>query len=436
MGVRCLAMRLRLHTQILIGLLLGAVAGVLVGPPIAAIRPIGTAFIRLITMIVVPLVFASILIGVTSLGDLTKLGRIGVKTIAYYLVTTSIAITIGLTLANLVKPGSRLDPAISERLLADFSGEAQVSISSVAEKPSVVDTLLDIIPTNPAAAMAEARMLQVIFFALLFGIALIYVDAPRRQPIIRLMEGVNDAMIRLIHLVMKVAPYGVFALIAAITGQYGVGILRTLLVYGAVVVGGLLLHMGFVYPTAVKIFSGMSPRWFFKGIMPAQLVAFSTSSSNATLPVTMESVEENLGVSEEVSAFVLPLGATINMDGTALYQGVATIFIAQVYGLELGLIEQLMVVLTATLASIGAAGVPGVGMITLALVLQTVGVPVEGIALILGVDRILDMCRTTVNITGDASCAVVVAASEGALRQPPPIAPGGREPVWTGEAAR
>lgn len=428
-------MRLRLHTQILIGLVLGAIAGVLVGPRIAVIKPIGDAFIRLITMIVVPLVFASILVGVTSLGDLAKLGRIGAKTILYYLLTTSIAITIGLVLANIVRPGSRLPSDIKDRLLADFAGEAQVNISRVTEKPSVVDTLLEIIPTNPAASIAEANMLQVIFFALVFGVALIYVEKSKREPIVRFMEGVNEAMIRLVHLVMLIAPYGVFALIATIIGQYGIGILQTLVVYAAVVIGGLLVHAGLVYPTFVKIFAGMSPRWFFKGIAPAQLVAFSTSSSNATLPVTMEACEENLGVSEEVSAFVLPLGATINMDGTALYQGVATIFIAQVYGLELGLTEQLMVVLTATLASIGAAGVPGVGMITLALVLQTVGVPVEGIALILGVDRILDMLRTTVNITGDASCAVVVASTEGELAERPPIAPGGEKPVWTGEAA-
>lgn len=278
-------------------------------------------------------------------------------------------------------------------------------------------------------------MLQVIFFALVFGVALTYLDRQKSDPILRFMDAVNDAMIQLVHLVMKIAPYGVFALIAAIIGQYGLGILKTLLVYSLVVVAGLAIHMGVVYPTAVRLLAGMNPLHFFRGIAPAQLVAFSTSSSNATLPVTMECAEENLGVSEEVSAFVLPLGATINMDGTALYQGAATIFIGQVYGLELNLTQQLMVVLTATLASVGAAGVPGVGMITLALVLQTVGIPLEGIALILGVDRILDMCRTAVNITGDASCAIVVASTEGELQTPPPIAPGGEEPIWTTEAA-
>jgi Na+/H+-dicarboxylate symporter len=426
--------RIALHTQILLGLVLGAVAGVVIGPAIAVIKPVGDLFIRLITMIVVPLVFASILVGVASLGDLAKLGRIGVKTIGYYLLTTSIAITIGLTLANLVQPGSRLAPDIKERLLADFAGAAQVSIEQATTKPSVIETLLEIVPSNPAAAMAEANMLQVIFFALAFGVALTYLDRKKSEPVLRLMDAINDAMVQLVHLIMKLAPYGVFALIAAIIGQYGLGILKTLVVYGLVVVVGLAIHAGVVYPTAVRILAGMSPVHFFRGIAPAQLVAFSTSSSNATLPVTMECAEENLGVSEEVSAFVLPLGATINMDGTALYQGVATIFIAQVYGLELSLGQQLMVVLTATLASIGAAGVPGVGMITLALVLQTVGVPLEGIALILGVDRILDMCRTTVNITGDASCAVVVAATEGELEMPPPIAAGGEEPVWTTEA--
>jgi Na+/H+-dicarboxylate symporter len=426
--------RIALHTQILLGLVLGAVAGVVIGPAITFIKPVGDLFIRLITMIVVPLVFASILVGVASLGDLAKLGRIGVKTIAYYLFTTSIAITIGLTLANLVKPGSRLAPEIKERLLSEFAGAAQVSIEQATAKPSVIETLLEIVPSNPVAAMAEANMLQVIFFALAFGIALTYLERKRSEPVLRFMDALNDAMIQLVHLIMKLAPYGVFALIAAIIGQYGLGILKTLVVYALVVVIGLAIHAGVVYPTAVRVLAGMSPVHFFRGIAPAQLVAFSTSSSNATLPVTMECAEENLGVSEEVSAFVLPLGATINMDGTALYQGVATIFIAQVYGLELNMTQQLMVVLTATLASVGAAGVPGVGMITLALVLQTVGVPLEGIALILGVDRILDMCRTTVNITGDASCAVVVAATESELEIPPPIAVGGEEPIWTTEA--
>jgi Na+/H+-dicarboxylate symporter len=427
-------MRLKLHTQILLGLVLGVIAGLIVGPSIAILKPIGDAFIKLITMIVVPLVFASILVGVASLGDLAKLGRIGIKTVAYYLVTTSIAITIGLVLANLFRPGSRLDPGIKDRLLQDFSSAAEVNIERAAAPPSVVDTLLDIIPTNPIGSLAEANMLQIIFFAMVFGIALTYLDRSKSEPVLRFMDTVNEAMIQLVHLVMKIAPFGVFALIAAIIGQYGLGILRTLIVYSLVVVVGLAIHATVVYPTAVKLFAGMSPVHFFKGIAPAQLVAFSTSSSNATLPVTMECAEENLGVSEEVSAFVLPLGATINMDGTALYQGVATIFIAQVYGLDLTLSQQLLVVLTATLASIGAAGVPGVGMITLTLVLQTVGVPVEGIALILGVDRILDMCRTAVNITGDSSCAVVVAASEGELAETPPVAPGGERPVWTGEA--
>jgi Na+/H+-dicarboxylate symporter len=427
-------MRLKLHTQILLGLVLGVIAGLIVGPSIAILKPIGDAFIKLITMIVVPLVFASILVGVASLGDLAKLGRIGIKTVAYYLVTTSIAITIGLVLANLLRPGSRLDPGIKDRLLQDFSSAAEVNIERAAAPPSVVDTLLDIIPTNPIGSLAEANMLQIIFFAMVFGIALTYLDRSKSEPVLRFMDTVNEAMIQLVHLVMKIAPFGVFALIAAIIGQYGLGILRTLIVYSLVVVVGLAIHATVVYPTAVKLFAGMSPVHFFKGIAPAQLVAFSTSSSNATLPVTMECAEENLGVSEEVSAFVLPLGATINMDGTALYQGVATIFIAQVYGLDLTLSQQLLVVLTATLASIGAAGVPGVGMITLTLVLKTVGVPVEGIALILGVDRILDMCRTAVNITGDSSCAVVVAASEGELAETPPVAPGGARPVWTGEA--
>lgn len=352
-------MRLKLHTQILLGVVLGVIAGLVAGPSIAVVKPLGDAFIKLITMIVVPLVFASILVGVASLGDLAKLGRIGIKTVTYYLATFAVAITIGLVLANVVRPGSRLAPGIKERLLSDFSSAAEMSIDSAAKPPSVVDTLLNVIPTNPVVALVEANMLQIIFLALIFGIALTCLDRAKSEPVLRFMDAVNEAMIQLVHLVMRLAPFGVFALIATIIGQYGLGILRTLIVYSLVVVVGLAIHASLVYPAAVKLFAGMRPVHFFKGVAPAQLMAFSTSSSNATLPVTMECAEKKLGVSEEVSAFVLPLGATVNMDGTALYQGVATIFIAQVYGLELSLNQQLFAVLAATLASIGVAGVPG-----------------------------------------------------------------------------
>ncbi|MCK4237282.1 MAG: dicarboxylate/amino acid:cation symporter, partial [Candidatus Krumholzibacteria bacterium] len=275
-------------------------------------------------------------------------------------------------------------------------------------------------PSNPVESLAEANMLQIIFFALLLGIAVTLIPNNKGKIVVDFFDAVSEAMIQMVHIVMKFAPIGVLALIAAVVGMFGAGILLSLLKYSLVVIIGLAVHMLVVYSSAVRVFARIGPLEFFRGIRQAQLIAFSTSSSNATLPVTIECAEENLGVSEEVSSFVLPLGATINMDGTALYQGVAAIFIAQVYGLSLSFGDQLTIVLMATLASIGAAGVPGIGIITLAMVLETLGLPLEGIALILGVDRLLDMCRTAVNITGDVSAAVVVAATEGDIKTTEP----------------
>jgi proton glutamate symport protein len=413
--------KLQLHTKILMGLLLGVVFGILAnnfGFSVLVnqyIKPVGTIFIRLISMIVVPLVFASLLVGTASLNDIRKLGRIGGKTIAYYLCTTAIAISIGLVLANTFKPGVGLSKETQEKLTQSTQTQTDANIEAALKKPGVTDIILNLVPTNPIKAANEGNMLQIIFFALIVGVALTLVDNQRARPVIAFFEGVSDVMIQIVHIIMKIAPYGVFALIAAIIGNFGLGILLTLFKYSLVVVGGLILHMVVTYPLAIKIFSKIKVGTFFKGIQDAQLIAFSSSSSAVTLPVTMECVEENLGVSNEVSSFVLPLGATINMDGTALYQGVAAVFIAQVYGLDLTFSQQLMIVLTATLASIGTAAAPGLGMITLAMVLTTIRIPLEGIALILGVDRILDMCRTVVNITGDASCAVVVASTENEL---------------------
>ena len=415
-------MRTRLHTKILIGLVAGVPVGLLLGPRAEHIEFLGRLFILLIRMIVVPLVFSSLFVGTASLGNIRKLGRIGAKTVLYYLCTTAIAITIGLLLGNAIQPGSGLEESTKSELLESYSTEAAQKIEIASQRPSgadaIVETLIRIVPGNPIASLAEENMLQIIFFALLFGIAITLVPGNKGQPAIDFFEAVSEGMIQLVHIVMKFAPIGVLALIAAVVGKFGVDILFSLLKYALVVVAGLVLHMVFIYSGAVRLFGKIGPLEFFRGIRPAQLIAFSTSSSNATLPVTMECAEENLGVSEEVSSFVLPLGATINMDGTALYQGVAAIFIAQVYGLSLTVGDQITIVLMATLASIGAAGVPGIGIITLTMVLQTLGLPLEGIALILGVDRILDMCRTTVNITGDASAALVVAATEGELERP------------------
>ncbi len=418
--------KLQLYTKILIGLILGIIVGIVanqsgITPFFSTyIKPFGTAFIRLISMVVVPLVFASLFVGTASLNDIRKLGRIGGKTIAYYLCTTAIAIIIGLLLANIFKPGSGLTKATQDQLLANYSAEAQTKIDTALKKPGIAETLIDIIPTNPIRSLAEGEMLQIIFFALILGIAITLLPHEKGAPVIKFFDGVNEAMIKLVHIIMEFAPYGVFALIATIIGEFGLGILGPLFKYSIIVIVGLFLHIAITYTLALKILAKgrVKLRRFYRGIRPAQLIAFSSSSSSATLPVTMECVEENIGVSKEISSFVLPLGATINMDGTALYQGVASVFIAQVFGMDLTLGQQLTIVLMATLASIGAAGVPGVGMITLTMVLKQIGIPLEGIALILGVDRILDMCRTIVNITGDATCAAVVAFSEGQLHEP------------------
>jgi Na+/H+-dicarboxylate symporter len=411
-------LKLQLYTKVLIGLLAGVLFGMLANQwgfsdfVFSYIKPIGLAFIKLISMVVIPLVFASLLVGTSSLNDIRKLGRIGAKTMAYYLCTTVIAICIGLLLANTLRPGAGLSEQMRTRLIQSSPEESVTPIDTSLKKPTITDILLNIIPTNPIRAFVEGRMLQIIFFALMTGICLGLIPSERSRPVINFFEGVNDVIIKMVHIIMKLAPYGVFALISAVVADFGLDVLFVLIKYSLVVVTGLVLHVVIVYSLAIKIFSKQKVRTFFRGIRPAQLIAFSSASSSATLPVTMECTEKNLGVPGEIASFALPLGATINMDGTALYQGVSTVFIAQVYGLGLNPMQQLTIVLTAVLASIGTAGTPAAGVITLAIVLKSIGVPLEGIALIMGVERILDMCRSVVNVTGDASCAVVVASSE------------------------
>jgi len=416
--------RLRLHTQILIGFVVGIVFGIIANAAGISkfvetwLRPFGEAFIDLIKMIVVPLVFASLLVGTAGLGDIKKLGRIGTKTIIYFLCTTIIAITIGLLLANIVGPGRGFSEEIREKLVQENAEEVTLKLQLSDERPSVKEILFNIIPANPVKAMAEGNMLQIIFFAILLGITLTLLPSDKSRPVIEFFRVINDAMIKMVHLIMHLAPAAVFILIVSTISNFGLSILASLLKYSLVVIFALIIHTLVVYPAALKIFTKMSVRKFFSSIRDAQLFAFSSSSSSATLPLTMECAEENLGVSNEVSSFVLPLGATINMDGTALYQGVAAVFLAQIYLPEpLSIGQQVTIVLTATLASIGTAGVPAVGMIMLIMVLQSIGMDpamiTGGLAIILGVDRLLDMCRTTVNITGDATCAVVVAATEG-----------------------
>lgn len=395
---------MKLHTKILIGFVAGIFVGALLGPAASAVKPLGDLFLRLIKMVIVPLVFSSLAAGAASVGDVRKLGRIGGKTIGYYLVTTAVAIIIGLLLGNVIAPGIGINIPVN---VPDIEAK---------QAPSIVDTILGMVPTNPFVAFAEMNMLQIIIFALFFGIAIALLGKVV-QPVYDFIAAVAEIMYKLTAIVMEFAPFGVFGLIANTVGTHGLEVLLPLLKVIIAVYLGCALHAAVVYSSAVSIFAKMNPLTFFRGIMPATLVAFSSCSSSGTLPVTMKSAEE-LGVKKSVSSFVLPLGATINMDGTALYQGVCALFIAQAYGLELSLAQQLTIVLTATLASIGTAGVPGAGLVMLTMVLTAVNLPLEGLALVAGIDRILDMARTAINVTGDGSAAVVVAATEGELVAP------------------
>lgn len=386
-------------------------------PTIATqIKPLGTIFINLLNMIAIPLVFSSLIVGVASLGNLKKLARIGSKTIIIYILTTIIAISIGLLLGNLIQPGKKLNEQTKEELVSAYQSELAQKVQTKIEF-NLIDQFVNLVPRNVIKAMADAEMLQIVFFALMVGMALTILSQSRGEPVIKFFEGFSDAMIKLVDIIMKIAPIGVFALISATVAEFGFEILGTLGWYIFTVLLGLLFHTVFIYSGLIKIFGKMSPKIFFKGIRRAQLVAFTTSSSAATLPVNMECCEENLGISKSIISFTLPLGATINMDGTALYQGVAAIFIAQVFGMNLTIFDQLIIIFTAVLASIGTAPVPGVGIIMLLIILRTVHIPEIGIALILGVDRILDMCRTVTNITGDAAVSVVIARSENQLNK-------------------
>jgi len=374
---------------------------------------VGKLFLALIKMVVIPLVFCSLVVGVASLGDFSKLGRMGGRTLGVFTLTTIVALTIGVTLANVINPGRLVAEEDKAALLANYSDGASSVVGSAAEAPTLTEQLIGIVPQNPISALANGEMLQIIFFALMLGIALTMLQMARSKPVIELLDGINEAMVMLVHLVMKLAPFGVATLLFEVVGSTGVSVLVALGAYALVVMSGLLLHLAITYGTIIRVGAKLPFVQFLSAIKPALLVGFSTSSSSATLPVTMECCEDRLNVSPGVSSFVLPLGATVNMDGTALYQGVAAIFIAQVYGLDLTMADQATIVGTATLASVGAAGVPGAGMITLAMVLTAIGVPAEGLALVLGVDRILDMFRTATNIVGDSAVTALMSRLEG-----------------------
>ena len=387
-----------LSVQILIGLLLGVLAGLALqaAPDVARtyIKPFGVLFLNLIKMVVVPLVFASITVGTCGLGDAKKVGRIGGKTILFYLCTTALAVTMGLLAANLFPVGRGLGQV------------AQESAGAAGTTVSVADTLLNIVPTNPVAALAEGNMLQIIFFALCLGGAILLIGE-KGLPLLAVCDSLAEAMYALTGFIMKLAPVAVFALIAPVVAELGPRVLLAFLGVILVVYGACLLHMLVGYSIAVGGIARVNPLTFFRTALPALVFAFSSASSAGT---------RRLGVPTPVRSFVLPLGATINMDGTAIYQGVCALFVANAYGIPLDLGQQVTIVLTCTLASVGTAGVPGAGVVMLTMVLQSVGLPVEGVALVAGIDRVLDMARTTVNITGDIACSAVVAATEGGLK--------------------
>lgn len=395
---------MKLFQKILIGFIIGIILGAIWGPGISWIQPIGTIFLNLLKMLIVPLIFSSLVVGVSSIADPKKLGRVAGKTIAYYLITTAVAIIIGLLIGNILQPGAGMNLVLE--------GTAQ----EAAKAPSLIDTLINLIPTNPIGAMAQGTILQVIVFALFFGYAMTRAGE-KGKAVLTFFEGFAETMYKLTGIVMEFAPYGVLALIAVTVGKHGLSVLIPFAKLILAVYLGVIIHAVVVYSGMLSLVAKMSPLKFFKGFAEATLLAFTTCSSSGTLPVSMRAAQENLGVSPSIASFVLPLGATVNMDGTALYQGICALFVAQAYGIHLGLGGQLTILLTALLASIGTAGVPGAGLVMLSMVLTSVGLPLEGVALIAGIDRILDMARTAINVTGDGACAVVVAKTEGELAE-------------------
>ena len=405
-----------LTTKVLMALVIGIIVGILVySLPSGTLKDtilvdgiflfLGQVFLRGIMMLVVPLVFISLVNGAANMGDITKLGRIGSKTILFYMTTTAIAIVIALTLGVLLKPGIGLDMGAVEAV--DVAARDTVPL---------VQIFYEMIPNNIVGAMAAGSMLQIIVFALLTGVG-ISLLGEKGKYLSTLFENLNDLIMKLVEIIMIFAPIGVFGLIARTFSTVGYSAMIPLMKYIGTVYIGLLIHATVVYGSMFKIFAGLSLRKFYKKFLPAMSVAFSTASSGATIPVTLEITERDMGISKEVSAFTIPLGATINMDGTAIMQGVASLFVAQVYGIEMTFAMMLTIVLTATLASIGTAGVPGAGAIMLTLVLQSVGLPLEGIGLIMGIDRLVDMARTAINVTGDAVCTTIIAKSEGGLNE-------------------
>lgn len=417
---------MKLHTKILLGLALGAAAGVLTNltvgpahPAIAAINdyvayPVGQIFLRMLFMVVMPLVFASIALGVAGLGDIRKVGRVGGKAVGYFMVTTVMAATLGLIVVNTIRPWERVSPETREELMARFSKDASGRVEAAATSEFGVQTLVNIVPRNPIQAAANTDMLGVIFFGLVFGAALTLIAPERAKPMVDVLEALNDVVVQIIHFAMILAPFGVFALIFGVASRFGFDLLVAIAAFVITVLLALLLHVGVTLSFIIRFLIGLSPLTFLSRIKAALITAFSTSSSSATLPTALDVVESQLGVPRRIAGFVLPIGSTMCMNGTAIFEGITVIFVAEIFNVDLSLSQMVIVMIMSVITAIGAAGVPGGSIPLLVGIMTMFGVPGEGIAIVLGVDRILDMSRTTVNVCGDISAATWVAKSEGA----------------------
>jgi dicarboxylate/amino acid:cation (Na+ or H+) symporter, DAACS family len=415
---------MKLHTKILLGLLIGAAIGITANqtlggahPFVAGINkylagPVGQVFLRLLFMVVIPLVFASISLGVAGLGDIRRVGRVGAKAIVYFLLSTALAATLGLIIVSIIRPGEQLDPAVRQELLQTYATDATSRVQAAATQNFGIETLVGIVTRNPVKSAADLDMLGVIFFGIMFGAALTLITKEKAKPMIGFLEALEGVVVKIVEMAMRLAPYGVAALIFGVTSRFGFHLLKPLAAYVAAVLGALLLHMFVNISAIVRFLIGMSPRKFFSRIRSALVTAFSTSSSNATLPTALATAEQNLGVPPQIAGFVLPLGSTMCMNGTALFEGMTVIFLCQVFGIQLGLGQMIVVMVMAVLTAVGAAGVPGGSIPLLVGILTMFGVPAEGIAIVLGVDRILDMTRTMVNVCGDLTATTFVARSE------------------------
>jgi len=413
-----------LYTKILLGLVLGAGGGTaakliwgehprLLWTVETITYPVGQVFLRMLFMVIVPLVFTSVALGVASLGDVRRVGRIGGKTLLFFLATTAVAATIGLLLVNTIKPGASLDPAMRAALMQEYSTQADATMAAAQTTAFGINTFVNIVPRNPVQAAASGDMLGLIFFSLIFGIALTMIAESAAKPVVAVLEGIAQAVMVMINFAMKIAPMGVFGLLFSVTAKFGYHLLGSLLLYVLAVLLGLAIHQFAVIPFLARVLAGIRPLEFLRKAKELMITAVSLSSSNATLPTTIRTATEKFGVPRGIAGFVLPVGATMNMNGTALFEGMTVLFLAQVFGVHLDLLTQVIVVVMAVITAVGVAGVPSGSIPLLVMVLGMVGIPGEGIALILGVDRILDMCRTVPNVTGDLLTSLVITRSEG-----------------------